>query len=150
MENKAETAKRLFLSGANCSQAVIGAFQPECGIDFDTAMRIASGFGGGMGHTKNTCGAITGAVMALSAIVGRENPAAKETVGERITELQQGIYPIVGKMVNEIKDEYGTLICSELSNPFGDFACKERKKNCMTMIMHCANLAAKYAEEAQK
>ena len=71
-------------------------------------------------------------------------------IGERITELQQGIYPIVGKMVNEIKDEYGTLICSELSNPFGDFACKERKKNCMTMIMHCANLAAKYAEEVQK
>ena len=113
-------------------------------------VKLATGFGGGMGHTKNTCGAITGAVMALSAIVGRENPAAKETVGERITELQQGIYPIVGKMVNEIKDEYGTLICSELSNPFGDFACKERKKNCMTMIMHCANLAAKYAEEAQK
>ena len=53
-------------------------------------------------------------------------------------------------LAKEIKDEYGTLICSELSNPFGDFACKERKKNCMTMIMHCAKLAAKYAEEAQK
>lgn len=103
-----------------------------------------------MGHTKNTCGAITGAVMALSAMWAEKILQAKETVGERITELQQGIYPIVGKMVNEIKDEYGTLICSELSNPFGDFACKERKKNCMTMIMHCANLAAKYAEEAQK
>ena len=145
-----ERAAQNFLDGCNCAQAVLLAFSDQTGLDEDTAKRIASGFGGGMGHTKNTCGAITGAVMALSAIVGRENPAAKETVGERITELQQGIYPIVGKMVNEIKDEYGTLICSELSNPFGDFACKERKKNCMTMIMHCANLAAKYAEEAQK
>ena len=134
-----QDAKECFKQGLNCSECVM-----------TEVVKLATGFGGGMGHTKNTCGAITGAVMALSAIVGRENPAAKETVGERITELQQGIYPIVGKMVNEIKDEYGTLICSELSNPFGDFACKERKKNCMTMIMHCANLAAKYAEEAQK
>ena len=146
-----QDAKECFKQGLNCSECVMTAFLNH----FDTGLpkevvKLATGFGGGMGHTKNTCGAITGAVMALSAIVGRENPAAKETVGERITELQQGIYPIVGKMVNEIKDEYGTLICSELSNPFGDFACKERKKNCMTMIMHCANLAAKYAEEAQK
>ena len=149
--NFKQDAKECFKQGLNCSECVMTAFLNH----FDTGLpkevvKLATGFGGGMGHTKNTCGAITGAVMALSAIVGRENPAAKETVGERITELQQGIYPVVGKMVNEIKDEYGTLICSELSNPFGDFACKERKKNCMTMIMHCANLAAKYAEEAQK
>ena len=43
------------------------------------AVKLATAFGGGMGHTKNTCGAITGAVMALSAIVGRENPMGKET-----------------------------------------------------------------------
>ena len=120
-----QDAKECFKQGLNCSECVMTAFLNH----FDTGLpkevvKLATGFGGGMGHTKNTCGAITGAVMALSAIVG--------------------------KMVNEIKDEYGTLICSELSNPFGDFACKERKKNCMTMIMHCANLAAKYAEEAQK
>ena len=146
-----QDAKECFKQGLNCSECVMTAFLKhfETGLPKEV-VKLATGFGGGMGHTKNTCGAITGAVMALSAIVGRENPAAKETVGERITELQQGIYPIVGKMVNEIKDEYGTLICSELSNPFGDFACKERKKNCMTMIMHCAKLAAQYAEEAQK
>ena len=110
-----QDAKECFKQGLNCSECVMTAFLNH----FDTGLpkevvKLATGFGGGMGHTKNTCGAITGAVMALSAIVGRENPAAKETVGERITELQQGIYPIVGKMVNEIKDEYGTLICSEL------------------------------------
>ena len=120
-----QDAKECFKQGLNCSECVMTAFLNhfETGLPKEV-VKLATGFGGGMGHTKNTCGAIT--------------------------ELQQGIYPIVGKMVNEIKDEYGTLICSELSNPFGDFACKERKKNCMTMIMHCANLAAKYAEEAQK
>ena len=146
-----QDAKECFKQGLNCAECVMTAFMNH----FDTGLpkevvKLSTGFGGGMGHTKNTCGAITGAVMALSAIVGRENPLAKETVPERIAELQQGIYPVVGKMVNEIKDEYGTLICAELSSPFGDFAGKARKKNCLTMITHCANLAAKYAEEAQK
>ena len=52
---------------------------------------------------------------------------------------------ILRNLVDQVK-----MCIRDSSNPFGDFACKERKKNCMTMIMHCANLAAKYAEEAQK
>ena len=47
----------------------------------------------------------------------------------------------------EMEEKYGTLICSELSNPHGDWEGKARKKNCMTMITECAALAAKHAEE---
>ena len=81
--------------------------------------------------------------------MGRKNPMAKETMPERIAELQD-IYAVVGKMVNEIKDEYGTLICSELSDPHGDWEGKARKRNCMQMITYCAGLAAKYAEENKR
>lgn len=152
LQEKVEAdAKDCFRNGLNCSECVMTAMLQN----FDTglpkeAVKLATGFGGGMGHTKNTCGAITGAVMGLSAIIGRENPMEKESLAERVQELQQDIYPIVGKMVQEIQEEYGTLICSELSAPHGDFAGKARKKNCMTMITHCAGLAAKYAEECQK
>lgn len=103
-----------------------------------------------MGHTKNTCGAITGAVMALSAMVGRENPLAKESMAERVQELQQDIYPVVGAMVKEMEEKYGTLICSELSDPHGEWDGKARKKNCMQMIADCAYLAAKHAENCKK
>ena len=69
-----QDAKECFKQGLNCSECVMTAFLNH----FDTGLpkevvKLATGFGGGMGHTKNTCGAITGAVMALSAIVGREN-----------------------------------------------------------------------------
>ena len=147
---KGEKAEALFLEGYNCAQAVFGAFCEDFGLDFETAMKLSSGFGGGMGHTKNTCGAITGAVMALSAIVGRENPMGKETMAERVQELQQGIYPVVGAMVHEMEEKYGTLICSELSNPHGEWEGKARKKNCMAMITECAGMAAKHAEEYLK
>ena len=37
-----EEAKELFKSGYNCSQAVLGVFCEELGLDFDTAMKISS------------------------------------------------------------------------------------------------------------
>ncbi len=150
VEKVEQEAKNCFKQGLNCSECVMTAMLNnfETGLPAEV-ITLATGFGGGMGHTKNTCGAITGAVMALSAMVGRKNPMAKETMPERIAELQD-IYAVVGKMVNEIKDEYGTLICSELSDPHGDWEGKERKRNCMQMITYCAGLAAKYAEENKR
>lgn len=145
-EKVEQDAKNNFKQGLNCAECVMTAMMNhfETGLPKE-AIKLATGFGGGMGHTKNTCGAITGAVMALSAIVGRENPMAKETMPERIAELQD-IYAVVGPMVHEMEEEYGTLICSELSNPHGEWEGKARKKNCMQMISYCAGLAAKYAD----
>ena len=57
-------ARDLFLSGCSCSQAVFGAFADEFGIDQQTAFRLASSFGGGMGGMRETCGAVTGMLMA--------------------------------------------------------------------------------------
>ena len=120
-EQVEQDAKNGFRQGLNCSECVLGSFMANFETPFPKdVIALATGFGGGMGHTKNTCGAVTGAVMALSTIVGRKNPAEKETMAERIQELN-GIYDIVGRMVEEIKDEYGTLICSELAAPHGDF-----------------------------
>lgn len=85
-----QDAKECFKQGLNCSECVMTAFLNH----FDTGLpkevvKLATGFGGGMGHTKNTCGAITGAVMALSAIVGRENPCGKGNGRREITELRR-------------------------------------------------------------
>lgn len=148
IEQTEQDAKNGFRQGLNCAECVVGSFMEHYETPFGKdVIALATGFGGGMGHTKNTCGAVTGAVMALSMVVGRREPMAKETMAERIQELN-GIYGIVGRMVEEAKAEYGTLICSELSAPHGDFEGKARKKSCMQMIGYCAALAAKYAEES--
>ena len=47
MDSKAEVAENLFCAGANCAQAVFGAFAGECGFTQEEAFRISSGFGGG-------------------------------------------------------------------------------------------------------
>ena len=45
--SKAEEAEALFKAGANCAQAVVGVFCGECGLDRETALKLASGFGDG-------------------------------------------------------------------------------------------------------
>ncbi|MBQ7886388.1 MAG: C_GCAxxG_C_C family protein, partial [Clostridia bacterium] len=58
-----EKARDLFLSGCSCSQAVFGAYAQEYGIDYDTAMKLASSFGGGLGGSRELCGAVSGMLM---------------------------------------------------------------------------------------
>ena len=144
-----EISRNYFRQGLNCTECVLRTFMDMYETELpDDILCMATGFGGGIGHTKNICGAITGAVMALGTLKGRRDPfGPKEEMGERVKNLQQNIYPLFGQMVNEIQNEYGTLICSEMSQPFGDFDSKPRKKNCMEIIAYCARLTCKYAKK---
>ena len=144
-----ELSRGYFRQGLNCSECVLRTFMDiyETGLP-EEIICMATGFGGGMGHTKNTCGAITGAVQALGLVKGRRDPfGPKEEMAQRIKQLQGEIYPVFGAMVQEIEAKFGTLICKEMASQFDDFDSKPRKKNCMETIAYCAQLAVKYAEE---
>ena len=143
-----ELGRGYFKQGLNCAECVLRAFMDIYEVNVpDEVICMATGFGSGMGHTKNTCGAITGAVLALGLVKGRRDPfGPKEEMGARIKQLQGEIYPIFGQMIEEIKAHFGTLICSEMNQQFDDFDGKPRKKNCMEAIAYCASMAVKYAE----
>ena len=146
MDEAESRGRDYFRQGLNCTECVLRTFMDMHETDLpDAIIRLASGFGGGMGHTKNTCGAVTGAVLALGLVKGRD-PFASEEVKDRITQLNEEVYPAFAPMIREMEAEYGTLICSELSAPHGDFDGRARKKSCMQMIAHCCRLAEKYAE----
>lgn len=49
----------------NCAQSVLTSFSEELGLENNLALKVARAFGGGMGQSKGTCGAVTGAYMAL-------------------------------------------------------------------------------------
>ena len=49
MINHEEKAHELFKQGYNCAQSVFAAFCDVTGIDFETAIKLTSGFGAGMG-----------------------------------------------------------------------------------------------------
>lgn len=102
----ADRAEALFREGYNCSQAVFAAFSEIYGIDKETALKISSSFGAGMGRMREVCGALTGAFM----IAGLENGAVdpKDVNGKKAN------YDLVNLMAKDFKDEFGSIICREL------------------------------------
>ena len=104
--SKSDEAVEIFKSGCNCSQAVLSVFAPELGLDKSTALKIATGFGGGIGHLGQTCGAVTGAVMVISLKSGLSLPSTYQS--------NQKVYDIVGHLADEFKKKHGSIMCWKL------------------------------------
>lgn len=82
-KNRTQHADRLFMHGYACSQAVLAAFSEEFGLDHELALRVAAGFGGGMGRMAEACGALTGAFLVIGLKYGGP-PRTKEKTYEMV------------------------------------------------------------------
>ena len=105
MQREMEAAA-LHRKGCNCAQAVLAVFSEALQMNRETAMRVATGFGGGMGRSGNTCGAVTGAFMVLGLARGMrlaEDAAAKEST-----------YALVREFSRQFAQKHETLACREL------------------------------------
>lgn len=90
---RADKAKAYFLEGYNCAQSVAGAYADVIGLPFETAVRLASGFGGGIGRLREVCGAMCGSVLVLSAVYGYEEAKAfaeKKELYEQVQDMAKG------------------------------------------------------------
>ena len=146
MELARKTAQNYFREGLNCGECVMRTFldMHDTGLP-EEVICLVTGFGGGIGHTKNNCGAITGAVCSVGMVKGRRDPFELDDMAARVEQLQKKIYPLFGSLATEIKGQYGSTLCGEISAPFGDFDSRERKLNCKKLIGDCAAIAEKYA-----
>ncbi len=107
---KKDRAKEAFETMAahkmNCAQAVLTTFCEDIGLERKLALQIAQGFGGGMAHTGQTCGAVTGAYMVFGMAnkIQPENPRANmDKTNEMINEFSQKFVAL-----------HGSLNCTEL------------------------------------
>ena len=105
-QKKIEKARELFLEGYNCAQAAAAAFAPEMGMEEKAVLRLASGFGGGLGGTRNTCGAVSGMAMAASQILGYDEADDMET--------KKFLYAAIQRMCARFEEQYETIICRDL------------------------------------
>ena len=104
--SKSDKAKELFKQGYNCSQSVLGVFCEELGLDFDTAMKIAGPFGGGMGRMREVCGTVTGMFTALGLSDGFSDPTDPSAKAR--------LYVKVQELAKKFKEKNGSIICHEL------------------------------------
>ena len=103
MATPAEIAVTVFSQNFNCSQSVFSAFAARFGLDRETALKLASPFGGGVARRGEVCGAVTGALLALGLARGAELPAGKEE-----------IYRLSQVFMRLFEEKHKTVLCRDL------------------------------------
>ena len=139
----AERARALFADGYNCAQAVLCAFADETRLPMQTAARLASGFGGGIGRMREVCGAVSGAVMTLGIVCGYDDP--------KDTAAKAAHYARVQEFARRFREQTGSIVCGELlrgvpttpgSAPEARTADYYRKRPCAELVALSAQIVA--------
>jgi C_GCAxxG_C_C family probable redox protein len=118
----------------SCSEKILrGAdYVWQLGLD-EKALKLASGFGGGMGAGL-ICGALTGGVMALSELFVKERAHESDRIKNLTSELLQ-----------RFKDKMGELDCTPLKALYRDDVTK-----CRVVILAAAEILDDIVENEMK
>jgi C_GCAxxG_C_C family probable redox protein len=106
MKTRSNSAVDNFTKGYNCAQAVFSTYAPLLDIKKEEALRIATGFGGGMGRLQEVCGAVTGALMLIGCKYGMVDPGDSAT--------KEKAYALVQEFSERFKKLHGSISCREL------------------------------------
>jgi len=105
--DRASDAHELMSAGRmNCSQAVLTAYCEQFGLERRLALKLAQGFGGGMGRMGGICGAVTGAYMVLGL--------AQKMWDDNPRQSLDRTYELVREFIQRFKALHGSVICKEL------------------------------------
>ncbi len=128
-----QLARARYKEGYNCAEAVLRAFREELGLDLSgDALRIASGFGGGLGHAGCMCGALSGAIMVISLLQGRTGPE----------QSRDPVYGSAREFHGVFTDHFGATCCRVL-NPH-EFGTVEQKRSCYRITGETAEIFARF------
>ena len=143
MSEKCEKAKELFKQGYNCAQSVLGVFSEELGLDFESAIKISSAFGGGMGRMREVCGTVSGMFMALGLKYSADLSKAD-------------LYKMVQELAKRFREQNGSIICRELlegvensNSPTPSDRTNEyyKKRPCIELVGDAVNIFEEFIKE---
>ncbi|MCX7990506.1 MAG: C-GCAxxG-C-C family protein [Proteobacteria bacterium] len=144
-----QRARKNFSLGYNCSECVFESVLHyiDTGLPKEV-LKVATGFGGGVGLFGDTCGALTGAVLSVSAVYGRSKlpeGEGKEAMKLSAAELygKPGLYRIFNQIPNRLKQKYGETLCRKITiNWQENWLCREHALHCREIITDAAGIAA--------
>ena len=145
--NHEEKAKDLFQSGYNCAQSVFAAYAEELGMDFETALKVSSSFGAGMGRLREVCGTVSGMFMVVGLALDYSTNANKDEKTEHYKRIQY--------LAAEFEKMNGSIICRELlgldhkkDSPTPSDRTTEyyKKRPCKELVGDACKILDKYLE----
>jgi C_GCAxxG_C_C family probable redox protein len=149
IEQIRQRARKNFSLGYNCAECVFEAVLTLTETGFPPEVqKLSTGFGGGMGLFGDTCGAVSAAILSVSAVHGRSSlpeGEGKEAVKKAAAELYgtPGLYRLFNQIPNQVKAKYGNTLCRELTKKWQDsWLCREHALTCRELITDAAGIAA--------
>ena len=106
MTTNPEKAANNFENGYNCAQSVFMVYSEKFGIDTETALKLSSSFGGGMGRLREVCGAVSAMFMIAGLAKGYTENNNDDIKGKH--------YQLIQTLAQKFKEKHGTIICREL------------------------------------
>ncbi|MCM1099840.1 MAG: C-GCAxxG-C-C family protein [Clostridium sp.] len=103
---RGRAAMEYFLSGYNCTQAVVLAYEDLLPADRATLLRMSSSFGGGMGRLREVCGTVSGMFLVAGFLYGYDDPKAFEEKAAHYGRIQE--------LAARFRQRQGSIVCREL------------------------------------
>jgi len=140
-----DQAKKLFEAHYNCAQSTFGAFAEYFNLDLTTAVRIATPFGGGIGHSGGMCGAVSGGIMAIGLVRG---------IDVYDKDKKEACYALAKEFLARFSALHGSLTCPgllgvDIGDPLAQQDARERdlfRVFCSQLVADAARLAAEVLE----
>lgn len=130
----------LFRSGLYCSEAILQVFNKELNLGLnDTAIKMATGFGAGLGASKCCCGSLTGAVLVLSAVKGRTS--IEGNVDE--------VFTLTQELHDRFKEKFNATCCRILTKSV-KWGEPEHHKNCEQFVGGAVEILVDILEKSSK
>jgi C_GCAxxG_C_C family probable redox protein len=133
-----ELARELFSRNFNCAQSVFAAFAEDYGLSQEMALKLASGFGGGV-RCGEVCGAASGAVL----VIGLKNGHSK--LGDM--ETKEFCNSETVEFMREFKKVRGSCVCREILGidiSVGDNRLKAKEMNLFNTV--CVDMVTRAVE----
>lgn len=103
-QDVAEASQRLFDTGYYCAESVLLGIARARGIESPLIPGIATGLCSGMARTSGMCGALSGGILALNLVHGRQRP--EQSVEQN--------YAAVQALIADFSTRCGASGCSQL------------------------------------
>jgi C_GCAxxG_C_C family probable redox protein len=150
IEEIRQRGRKNFSLGYNCAECVTEAVFALVDTRLPPAVqKCATGFGGGIGLFGDTCGALSGAVMAVSAFHSRallpEGDDPKDVAKKSKQQLygKPGAYRIFNQIPNRFQEKFNHTQCRELTRKWqSEWLCRDHALFCREVIKDAAGIAA--------
>ncbi|SDG97878.1 C-GCAxxG-C-C family protein [Desulfosporosinus hippei] len=125
-----------FKNGLNCSESIVHTFNEILNNPLnEEALKMATGFGGGLGYAGCMCGALTGSVMVLGLLKGRFDPS----------DGREPAYNLAHDFHDRFLKEYEATCCRALNSH--EYDSPEHLRRCLKLTGGTAKLLMEFIQE---